>query len=668
MNVLKSVVPLCLSAAMIVQFTPSYTVHGEAFAEDPLETEVGDLTFRYIPDLPRQGECTLTSASDNSDDNTISSHDTLEIPEKLEGYTVTALGSDSKPITRNPENAEVSLTTIKLPHSIREIHSYSLHQDSLPSLDTLFIDFTYLEQVEPCSFGYTPTLSEVCVYDDVDETYYSTSDDIDKFRELVSIEGIKFSAMPDKSNCYMLAESEYLKNPNLNGKLEFLNELGQSKYEFNVALMYAEEITKKYGFDDPSLNKVQKMEKITNFIRANTRYSELATYNSDPKNAKVLENLKNSPTSAIAFHSAVCGGLAYEFDLLSRISIGEETATVDRDLLCVWMPGHVFNAVRVEHSDDNKGYYIVDNTLTVFLQCAGSAASRYDEVLDTYLYDYEAYYTDEYTEIEVVKDPAMFCEGVSFVTLHDETEGALHIEMCEKDSNGENDYINIMSYDESEPETYLEQIPLTKCPQTSGLNMYIDSSASYDMIISNSKGKAVFNADGLHLFTLGDTIYECSISFNRYNTPTPYGIVTRHTAENGYYDITIKQLNEDPEPDVYTTATVPRTITTTTTTTTTTSTSTTTMTTTTTATTTTTESATVSDPIVYGDVNCDGEITVADAVVIMMYLYDMDKFPLTPKGMINADCYNAGDGITMDDALAIQMFDAKVIDSLPVFP
>ena len=72
MNVLKSVVPLCLSAAMIVQFTPSYTVHGEAFAEDPLETEVGDLTFRYIPDLPRQGECTLTSASDNSDDNTIS--------------------------------------------------------------------------------------------------------------------------------------------------------------------------------------------------------------------------------------------------------------------------------------------------------------------------------------------------------------------------------------------------------------------------------------------------------------------------------------------------------------------------------------------------------------------------------------------------------------------
>ena len=62
--------------------------------------------------------------------------------------------------------------------------------------------------------------------------------------------------MPEKSNCYMLAESEYRRDPNLNGRLEFLNELGQSRYEYIVALMYAEEITQKYGFDDPSLSKV----------------------------------------------------------------------------------------------------------------------------------------------------------------------------------------------------------------------------------------------------------------------------------------------------------------------------------------------------------------------------------------------------------------------------
>lgn len=638
MNVLKSIVPVFLSAAMIVQSVPTFTAHGKTAADDLLETKVGDFTFRYIPDLPRKGECTLTSASDSSDKLTTSNHATLEIPEKLGSYTVTALGSDSNSITRNSENAGVKLTTIKLPHSIREIHSYSLHEDYIPSLDTIYIDLTKLEQVERYSFGYTPNLSEVCVYDDIDKAYYSTSDDIDKFRELVSIEGVKFSAIPDKSNCYMLAESEYKKEPNLNGRLEFLNELGQSKYEYIVALMYAREIVKKYGFDDRSLSKVQKMEKITNFIRANTRYSILYTYNADPKKATRLENLKNSPTSAIAFHSAVCGGLAYEFDILSRISIGDEAATRDRDLLCVWLPGHVVNAVRLEHSDDNKGYYVVDNTLTVFMQCAGDAASHYDEILDTYLYDYKAYYSDEHNEIEVIRDPDMFCEGISFVFLHDETEGALHIEMCEKNSNGAKDYINIMSYNETEPETYLEQLPLTKYPHTSGLNLYIDKLKSYDMKISNSKGKAVFSADGVHRFTLGDTEYQCTVSMVPYNTQTAYGIVNPHTSEDGYLDITIKQLTDDPEPDIYTTTTVPHKTTT-----------------------------TVSTPILYGDANCDGKVTVSDAVLIMLYIGNKDKYPLTPQGKLNADCNNVGDGITVNDALAIQKYDAKAIDSLPEF-
>ena len=625
---------------MIVQSSPSFTAHGEVFADDLLETRVGDLTFSYIPDLPGKGECTLAFVSESSDNVKISNHDTLIIPEKLGSYTVTALGYDYNSITRNAENAKVKLTTVKLPHSIREIHAYSLHEDRIPHLDTIYIDFAELEQVERYSFGYTPNLSEVCVYDAVDEAYYPTSDDIVKFRELVSIEGVKFSAIPDIPNGYMLAESEYRREPGLNGRLEFLNELGQSRYEYIVAQMYAEEITKKYGFDDPALSKVQKMEKITNFIRANTRYSLLYTYNASPEKATKLENLKNSPTSAIAFHSAVCGGLAYEFDILSRISIGDETATRDRDLLCVWLPGHVVNAVRVEHTDDNKGYYVVDNTMAVFMQCAGDAASHFDEVLDTYLYDYKAYYSDEHNEIEVIKDPAMFCEGISFVFLHDETEGALHIEMCEKNTNGAEDYIDIMSYDESAPETYLEQIPLTKYPRTSGMNLYIDKSNSYDMIISNSKGNAVFSADGVHKFTLGDTEYQCSVSFVRYNTPTQYGIVNPHTAENGYYDITIKQLSDDPSPDVYTTTTVPHK---------------------------TTETTTVSAPILYGDANCDGRITASDAATILMYIGNKDKYPLTPQGKINADCNNVGDGITVNDALAIQKYDAKIIDSLPEF-
>ena len=127
MNVLKSIVPVFLSAAMTVQLVPAFTAHGEVIADDMSEARIGDLTFRYVPDMPRKGECTLASASDSSDKLTIAKHAALEIPEKLGGYTVTALGADSEPIALNSEDEKVSLTTIKLPHSIREIHPYALN-------------------------------------------------------------------------------------------------------------------------------------------------------------------------------------------------------------------------------------------------------------------------------------------------------------------------------------------------------------------------------------------------------------------------------------------------------------------------------------------------------------------------------------------------------------
>ncbi|MCR4889599.1 MAG: dockerin type I repeat-containing protein [Ruminococcus sp.] len=68
-----------------------------------------------------------------------------------------------------------------------------------------------------------------------------------------------------------------------------------------------------------------------------------------------------------------------------------------------------------------------------------------------------------------------------------------------------------------------------------------------------------------------------------------------------------------------------------------------------------------SEEIILGDANDDKDITVADAVAILQYLGNADKYPLTPQQKINADCYNTGDGITPNDALAIQQYDAKLI-------
>ena len=77
--------------------------------------------------------------------------------------------------------------------------------------------------------------------------------------------------------------------------------------------------------------------------------------------------------------------------------------------------------------------------------------------------------------------------------------------------------------------------------------------------------------------------------------------------------------------------------------------------------------------IKYGDSNCDGQIDMSDAVLIMQSLSNPDKYGLegsdpthiTEWGMQNADCFNTGDGVTNEDALAIQMLKLEMIDSLP---
>lgn len=98
-------------------------------------------------------------------------------------------------------------------------------------------------------------------------------------------------------------------------------------------------------------------------------------------------------------------------------------------------------------------------------------------------------------------------------------------------------------------------------------------------------------------------------------------------------------------------------VTTTTTTTTTTST-------TTTSAVTTSSSSPESNPDL-GDSNVDGSVNLADAILIMQYKANPNKYSLTEQGAVNADCSNIGDGITNKDALAIQKFLLGLLDKLP---
>ncbi len=86
------------------------------------------------------------------------------------------------------------------------------------------------------------------------------------------------------------------------------------------------------------------------------------------------------------------------------------------------------------------------------------------------------------------------------------------------------------------------------------------------------------------------------------------------------------------------------------------------------------KSVTPPDGVDYGDANCNGEIRLNDAVLIMQAIGNpevygvngSDPTHITERGIINGDCYNAGDGLTNKDALAVQMLLINLVDSLPV--
>ena len=73
----------------------------------------------------------------------------------------------------------------------------------------------------------------------------------------------------------------------------------------------------------------------------------------------------------------------------------------------------------------------------------------------------------------------------------------------------------------------------------------------------------------------------------------------------------------------------------------------------------------------FGDTDLDGEIKLADAVLIMSSLANPDKYGLgaeqgiTAQGRVNGDVYEVGNGLTGNDALAIQKYLLKQIKKLP---
>lgn len=75
----------------------------------------------------------------------------------------------------------------------------------------------------------------------------------------------------------------------------------------------------------------------------------------------------------------------------------------------------------------------------------------------------------------------------------------------------------------------------------------------------------------------------------------------------------------------------------------------------------------------YGDANCDGEVSLSDAVLVMQAIGNpdsygiggSDKSAITKEGVTNADVSDPGSGLTNMDALIIQKYLLKLISELP---
>ena len=67
----------------------------------------------------------------------------------------------------------------------------------------------------------------------------------------------------------------------------------------------------------------------------------------------------------------------------------------------------------------------------------------------------------------------------------------------------------------------------------------------------------------------------------------------------------------------------------------------------------------------WGDTNNDGSIDMGDAVTIMQAFANPNKYQLTEQGSLNGDVYEAGTGITSNDAQSIQKYLLGLIKTLP---
>ncbi len=344
---------------------PAMTAQAAVNSEETTIDLVNHLRYRYV--ITETDKCVLRRVSDENGTK-ITDKTSLELPDKIPGsnYEIRELGYNGEAIIDS-----TSVKVLKLPNCVEKINNYALHCNKVPNLKTLKMNLKGLDYCDDLAFGDNGKLEfiyaynkKTCGYDYLGtvsnfEKYYSLIYQYDdNGNQLKDSAGkplyTQYQCTTNEGNDPYLGKVFRLTDENLTGEATFLNAVDNTPYCKKLGYQYAQKIVQENGFNASGLTKQQVLEMIYNYLRTHERYSRIRTAESE-----TLSGLMGTSLSALALNSGVCGSFAHSFEQLCRatgkFTFGDTAA--GSDVVCVGMPGHVVNAVRLS---PNQGYYIID--------------------------------------------------------------------------------------------------------------------------------------------------------------------------------------------------------------------------------------------------------------------------------------------------------------------
>ena len=422
----KKITSLLLSGALLAMGTAGImpAIHASAASNEKVVTDSSTgLKYRYI--VNGTNTCILKRVSDNGSDWSMTKHSAVTIPDKIPttNYTITELGADNEAIIHSSStgSGNIKLTTLTLPKTAAKINSQALYNTEIPELYTLKLNLNNLTECKSNAMGTNGKLHTVMAYNG---SGYSTTNTVGGFNQYYGLASAEYQAMT--GDCFKL------KNASLNGRLSFLNAVSVTPYCKLVGYEFAKKIAHDNGFDSASLSKQKKLEMVYNYICSHVRYSAL--YNTQNE---YMGDLRGTALSALALNSGVCGSFAHSFEQLSRASgltVGSTPGT--SDVICVGLPGHAANAVRLSASE---GYYMVDCTARNFMMTGYYKDPSQASLLSAYVYGIDTTLS-EVNQTQTSFSPSQlagpdFCPGNSFIKIVNNASTNIDIEVYDKNNN-----------------------------------------------------------------------------------------------------------------------------------------------------------------------------------------------------------------------------------------